>query len=82
MKELNSVLPASVKRMRSVEVDGLARENMDGTGVLGRQRIVRQVEMEVESGDVVEQAALVQVLDDRQWSDLLVPFTTAGRSPY
>ena len=57
MKELNSVLPASVKRMRPVEVNGLAREHMDGTGVLGGQRVVRQVEMEVESANVVQQTA-------------------------
>ena len=71
MKELNSVLPAAVKRMRAVEVNGLACEHMDGFGVLGGQRVVRQVGMKVEGRDVVEQAELVQVLVDREWRDLL-----------
>ena len=58
------------KRMRAVEVYRLACEHMDGFGVIGRQRIVRQVGMEVESRNVVEQPDLVQVLADRQWRDL------------
>ena len=62
------------KRMRAVEVNGLAREHMDGTGVLRSQRVVGQVEMEVKSANVVQQTELVQVLADRQWSDLPCAF--------
>ena len=36
------------ERVRAVEINGLAREHMDGIGVLGGQLIVRQVEVEVE----------------------------------
>ena len=71
MKELNSDVACRGERMRAVEVDGLACEHMDGTRVLGGQRVVRQVQMEVESGNAVQQTELVQVLVDRQWSDLL-----------
>ena len=70
------------ERMRSIEVNGLSCQHMNGFRVFGGQRVMRQMGMEVEGGDTVQQTALVQVLVIVNGAIFSVPFTTAGRSPY
>src|SRR6266481_1100779 len=44
------------ERVRTIEINGLAREQMHRFGVFGSQLIVRQMRMEIERRDVVEQS--------------------------
>src|SRR3977135_1721719 len=47
------------ERVRTIEINGLAREQMHRFGFFGSQLIVRQVRMEIECRDVGEQSQLV-----------------------
>src|SRR5215813_9099462 len=47
------------ERMRTVEINGLARQQMHRLSVLGSQFVMRQVRMEIERRDVFKQAQLV-----------------------
>ena len=60
--------------MRPVEIDGLTRQHMHRLCVLGRQLVVRQVRVEIERGDVLEQPELVEVTEGRERRDLLRAF--------
>src|SRR4026207_37874 len=62
------------ERMRTVGIDGLARQQMHRLGVLGGQLIMRQVWMEIECRDVFEQTELVNVPKGRKRCDLLRAF--------
>ena len=62
------------ERVRPVEIDRLARQQMDRLGVLGGQLVVRQMRMEIERRDVLEQAQLVDVPKGGQRRDLLGAF--------
>ena len=61
MHALNSRLPATVERMRTGQIDRLPGQHMNGRGVIGCQRIVRQVHMEVERRHALSHTAFVQV---------------------
>ena len=52
--------------MRPGQVDRLPGQHMNGLRVLGRQRIVRQMQMEVERGHSIQQTQLVEILVDGQ----------------
>ena len=60
--------------MRTVGINGLARQQMHRLGVLGGQLIVRQVWMEIECRDVFEQTQLVNVRKGRKRRDLVRAF--------
>src|SRR5580700_3742963 len=60
--------------MRTVRINGLARQQMHRLGVLGGQLIVRQVWMEIECRDVFEQTQLVNVAKGRERRDLFRTF--------
>src|ERR1700730_5539429 len=52
--------------MRTIEVDRLTRQQVYRLGVLGGQLIVRQVWMEIERRDVLEQPQAVEVSEGRE----------------
>ena len=66
--------------MRTLEVDRLPRKHLDGARA-SRQLIVRQMRMEVEGRDVLQEAKAVEVVEGRSGAISFVPFTTAGRRP-
>src|SRR6185436_8280808 len=53
-------VPRSREGVRPRQVDRLPGQDMDGLRVLGRQRVVRQVGVEVERGDPREEAARIE----------------------
>src|SRR4030095_9526439 len=61
------------ERMRLGRLDRLSGQNMDGLRVLGCQRVVGEMQMEVEGGDPGEPAAGIQVRHSGQGSNLLGP---------
>src|SRR5436190_15253177 len=69
------------ERVRTIEINGLAREQMHRFGVFGSQLIVRQMRMEIERRDVVEQSKLVNVPESRERRDLLRAFDQRGTEP-
>src|SRR6185436_17739024 len=69
------------ERMGPVQIDRLAREDVDRLAVVAGERVVRQVLMEIERGHLVEQAQLIQILDDRQRRDLAGAFDDRGPEP-
>src|SRR5262249_35428639 len=60
--------------MRSVEIDGLAREEAHVFRIPGRDLVMRQVEMEVERRDAIEEPELVQIPVGGQRGDFLGAF--------
>ena len=62
------------ERMRPIEVDRLPREHMDSFAVLLRQRIVRQVRMKIEGGDIRQEARLIEVPEGREGRDFVRAF--------
>src|SRR5437667_12104521 len=59
--------------MRPRRVDRLPSEDVNGPSVVGRQRVVRKMHVEVERRDTREPASAIQVPRDRQGRDLLRP---------
>src|SRR5262249_1498791 len=57
--------------MRPGKIDRLPRQNMNGLRVLCRQRIVGQVEMEVERSHSIQQTWFVEILVEGQGRDLI-----------
>ena len=57
--------------MRSGKIDRLRRQNMNGLRVLCRQRVVGQMQMEVERGHSIQQTQFVEILVDGQGCDLV-----------
>src|SRR4051794_15480370 len=51
--------------MRAFEVDWLAREQMHGIGVRVRYLVMRQVRMEIERADILEQSQFVDIPERR-----------------
>ena len=81
-KELNSRLPASVNGCGRARSIGWRASTCTAFGVVGRHRIVRQVQVEVEGRDAVEQAQRVQVpVDGQRARSAACPAPTAGRRP-
>ena len=54
-RQLNSVLPAVGERVRTLELDRLARQQVDRCALVG-DLVVRQVPMETERRDVLQEA--------------------------
>ena len=52
------------ERMRPVKINRLARKHVDGLCVIGGQRVMRQVGMEIKCANPVEKAKLIQVFVD------------------
>ena len=76
-------VPLHDERMRPVQVNGLACEELDRICVVAGQLVMRQVGMEIERGDVFKKLELVQVAEGGGVARcLLEPLTTAGWSPY
>ena len=48
-------------------------QDMNGFRIFCCQRIVRQMQMEVERGHSIQQAELVEILVDGEWRDLIGP---------
>src|SRR5262249_26085120 len=64
-------IPRSGEGMRPGEVNRLPGQDMDGFRVLGRQRLVRQMQMEVERDHSIQQSQFIEILVDGQRSDLI-----------
>ena len=64
-KRIELRVPRGGEWMRPGQVDRLAGQNMNGLRVLRRQRVVRQVQMEVERGHSIQQTQLVEILVER-----------------
>src|SRR5262249_19754076 len=71
-------IPGGRERMRPGEVDRLRRQDMDGLRVLGRLRVVRQMEMEVEDRHTIQQAQRVEIPVYAQGRDLISPLDDGG----
>src|SRR5580693_6308166 len=63
--------------MRPFEVDGLPREHLDGARASG-QFIMRQMRMEVEGRDVLQEAKAVEVVEGRERSNFVCAFHQRG----
>ena len=74
-------IPRGGERMRPGQVDRLPGQNMNGLRILCRQRVVRQVQMEVERGHSIQQTQLVEVLVDGQGRDLIGPLHDGRPEP-
>src|SRR6478672_10045896 len=57
--------------MRPGQVDRLPGQNMNGLRIFCCQRIVRQMQMEVERGHSIQQTQLVEILVDGKRRDLI-----------
>ena len=60
--------------MRTVEIDRLAGQQMDRLAVFFSNCVVRQMQMEVQCGNVLEQAELVNLLKRGERRKLLCAF--------
>ena len=69
------------ERMWTIEINRLAREQMYRFVVLGGDLVVRQVRMEIQRRDIVEQSQLVKSRKAVSGAISFVPLTSAGRSP-
>ena len=67
--------------MRSVRVDALFPEDPQRVAFRRGEFVVRQVRVEVEGGDVVEQSRVVEVADGGERCDLLGAFDDGGAQP-
>jgi hypothetical protein len=65
--------------MRMIEVDRLTRQHLNRLGVRRRQFVVRQMRMEIERRDVLQQPQTVEISEGRERR--VVPSTSAGRRP-
>ena len=78
---LNSVLPAAVKGWGLLGSIALTTQHPHRVALRSGEFVVRQVGMEVERGDVVEQPRGVQVADRGQGCDLLGALDNGGTQP-
>src|ERR1700722_640986 len=65
------------ERMRACEVDRLSCEHLDGT-CPSRQFVVRQMRVEVEGGDVPQEAKAIEVVERCQRSNFVCVFHERG----
>ena len=80
-RQLNSLLPASVKgcgRSRSI---GWRASTWTDLRVSAGQFVVRQMRMEIEGRDVLEQTQAVEVAEGRQRSNFVCAFHERGPKP-
>ena len=64
-------VPRGRKRMRPLQIDRLRAQYVDRLRVVGRQSVVREMQMEIERGHSVQQAAFIQFSVDGQGRNLL-----------
>ena len=67
--------------MRSIQIDGLAREQLHGLAVIFSQCVVWQVRMEVERRNIIEQAQLVEVFESGKRGDIFGAFDQRDAVP-
>ena len=75
------LVPSGCEGMRAIGIDELPRQDMHRLGVLGRNFVVRQVQVKIECGDVVQQSHLVEVAERGQRCNLLRPFHDCRTKP-
>src|SRR5262249_3650 len=66
------------ERMGTIEVDGLTRQNLNRLAVRRRQFVVRQMRMEIDRRDVLEQPQTVEVSEGRERRDFIRSFDPCG----